>query len=97
MRVWTAMLESKIPMADPMVETEGIARGPRARRRSREAWAPPYKIFMLKNFAPAFDSPLLISTQKNRLKPVLLCAVETEGIEPSSKGSTHGPSTGVSS
>jgi hypothetical protein len=34
----------------------GIARDSRARRRSHEVWAPPHRIFLLENSAPAFDS-----------------------------------------
>jgi hypothetical protein len=38
----------------------GIARDSRARRRSHEVWAPPHRIFLLENSAPAFDFSSLI-------------------------------------
>jgi hypothetical protein len=42
-----------------------IARDSNARRRSHLVWAPPHRIFLLENPAPAFDS--LIKQYKNKI------------------------------
>jgi hypothetical protein len=63
-----------------------------ARRRSHLAWAPPHKIFLLKNFAPAFNSQqtrqkegwgifgeLFLSRAENT--PSFFLLVRAEGVE----------------
>ena len=46
---------------------EGVAPDSDARRRSHLVWAPPHKIFLLKNLAPAFDSHPRINIKKGPL------------------------------